>query len=71
MTALHCQEPDRVPLGEWEIDRAPKEGFLGRKIENLNDEIEFWLKAGFDYVTAPPQESWIRLKDPENRCEAD
>jgi uroporphyrinogen decarboxylase len=51
MTALRCQEPDRVPLGEWEIDKSAKEGFLGRKIENLTDEIEFWLQAGFDYVT--------------------
>jgi methylmalonyl-CoA mutase cobalamin-binding domain/chain len=52
MTALYCQEPDRVPLGEWEIDRSLKEGFLGKKIESINDEIEFWLQAGFDYVPA-------------------
>lgn len=52
MTALRCQEPDRVPLGEWEIDVGVKESFLGKKIENLNDEIEFWRQAGFDYVTA-------------------
>jgi uroporphyrinogen decarboxylase len=50
MTALNCQEPDRVPLGEWEIVQVAKEGFLGRKIENIKDEIEFWLTAGFDYV---------------------
>lgn len=50
MTALHCEEPDRVPLGEWHIDKGLKERFLGKKIESINDEIEFWLKAGFDFV---------------------
>ena len=50
MTALRCEEPDRVPLGEWEINKGAKEDFLGRKIENYNHEIEFWLKAGFDFV---------------------
>jgi uroporphyrinogen decarboxylase len=52
MTALGCEEPDRVPLGEWHVDILAKEGFLGRKIETLRDEVEFWEKAGFDYVSA-------------------
>jgi corrinoid protein of di/trimethylamine methyltransferase len=51
MTALNCQEPDRVPLGEWHVDAMPMESFLGRKIKTLQDEIEFWYSAGFDYVT--------------------
>ena len=52
MIALNCQEPDRVPLGEWYVDRLAKEGFLGRKIENLEDEVDFWVRAGFDYVSS-------------------
>ena len=51
MTTLHCQEPDRVPLGEWHVDALPKEGFMGRKIDSLKDQVEFWHIAGFDYVT--------------------
>jgi len=50
MQALNCEEPDRVPLGEWSVDILAKEGFLNKKIENLDDEIEFWVKAGFDFV---------------------
>jgi methanogenic corrinoid protein MtbC1 len=50
MTALNCQESDRVPLGDWDVDRLPKEHFLGKKIFSLQDEIEFWHTAGFDYV---------------------
>jgi len=41
MTALNCQEPDRVPLGEWHVDAMPMESFLGRKIKTLQDQIEF------------------------------
>jgi len=52
MTALHCEEPDRVPLGEWHVDALPKEGYLGRKIVSLKDQVEFWYAAGFDYVTS-------------------
>ena len=51
MTALNCQEPDRVPLGDWHVDRLPMENFLGKKISSLQDEIEFWHTAGFDYIT--------------------
>jgi corrinoid protein of di/trimethylamine methyltransferase len=51
MTTLNCQEPDRVPLGDWHVDRLPMEKFLGKKITSLQDEIEFWHTAGFDYMT--------------------
>ena len=51
MTALNCQEPDRVPLGEWHVDAMPMESFMGKKIKTLQDQIEFWHSAGFDYIT--------------------
>ena len=51
MTALNCEEPDRVPLGEWHVDPLPMENYLGRKIVTLEDQIEFWHSAGFDYIT--------------------
>jgi methanogenic corrinoid protein MtbC1 len=53
MTALNCQEPDRVPLGDFYMDHSAKERFLGKKIVTLEDEVEFWHTAGFDFVTAP------------------
>ena len=34
------------------MDKLAKEGFLGRKIETPKDEVEFWEKAGFDYVSS-------------------
>jgi len=52
MTALHCEEPDRVPLGDWHVDQRPKEAFLGRPIKTLQDYVDFWYTAGFDFVTS-------------------
>lgn len=51
MTALNCEEPDRVPLGDWHIDALPMQSFMGKKIITLKDKIEFWHTAGFDYIT--------------------
>jgi uroporphyrinogen decarboxylase len=51
MTALNCQEPDRVPLGDWHVDQLPMENFMGKKITSLQDQIDFWYAAGFDYMT--------------------
>jgi len=52
-TALFCQQPDRVPLCELIVDHEIKEKFLGKKFEPLKDlkeEVDFWIKAGYDYV---------------------
>jgi uroporphyrinogen decarboxylase len=46
---LFCQgTPDRVPLVEAGIYTAAKERFLGRPIQGLRDEAEFWAAAGYD-----------------------
>ena len=52
--ALFCREPDRVPLAELKVDRAVQSAFLGRVVESLQDEIEFWAKAGYDYIRIRP-----------------
>jgi corrinoid protein of di/trimethylamine methyltransferase len=52
LTALRCEEPDRVPLGDWHVDQRPKEAFMGKPVVTLQDYVDFWYTAGFDYVTA-------------------
>ena len=52
LKALHCEEPDRVPQGDWHVDHLPKEAFMGRSIKTLQDHIDFWYTAGFDFVTS-------------------
>jgi uroporphyrinogen decarboxylase len=43
-------EPDRVPLAEVYIDPFIKELYLGRPVKTLEDTVEFYYKAGYDYV---------------------
>jgi len=52
LKALRCEEPDRVPQGDWHVDQRPKETFLGRPVKTLQDQVDFWHTAGYDYMTA-------------------
>jgi uroporphyrinogen decarboxylase len=49
---LRQGQGDRVPLFELSIHKSIEEKFLGRKIEGLADEIDFWRTAGYDFVSA-------------------
>lgn len=50
-TALLCQgEPKRVPSFELSIDDAIKRQFLGKPVGTVAAEVEFYLKAGYDFV---------------------
>jgi len=40
----------RVPNMELVIDQEIKDGFMGRAVATLEDEIEFRYKAGYDYA---------------------
>ena len=49
--AFLCQgEPDRVPAVEYSIDGSIKARFLGRPVNTVDDEAEFCLAAGYDFV---------------------
>jgi uroporphyrinogen decarboxylase len=49
--AFLCQgEGDRVPLVELGIDKEIKERFLGHAVDTLEQDIEFWARAGYDYI---------------------
>ena len=52
MIALHCEEPDRVPQGDWHVDQRPKESFMGKPVKTLQDHVDFWYAAGYDYATS-------------------
>ena len=53
-TALLCGQPERVPLFELAVDMTVKEKFLGRPIVGLEDEIDFYREAGYDYIKLSP-----------------
>jgi uroporphyrinogen decarboxylase len=52
--ALRREEPDRVPLFEAEIAIPIQEWFLGREINSARDEVEFYIRAGYDFVPVLP-----------------
>ena len=49
-TALMSSVPDRVPLAEITIDEGAKEAFLNRTVNDLETDIEFYLRAGYDFI---------------------
>jgi len=51
---LRHEEPDRVPLFEAEVEIPIQEWFLGREIDSAEDEVEFYVRAGYDYVPVVP-----------------
>jgi len=53
-TALRREEADRVPFFEAEIAMPIQEWFLGREISSAADEIEFYIRAGYDFVPVLP-----------------
>lgn len=52
LIALHCEEPDRVPLGDWGVSQLLKNQYMGKQVNGLQDEVEFSQSAGFDFVAA-------------------
>jgi uroporphyrinogen decarboxylase len=50
-TALMGGVPDRVPIAEVTVDEGVKESFLDRKVNNLETDIEFYVRAGYDFIT--------------------
>jgi uroporphyrinogen decarboxylase len=58
LKAIFCEgETDRVPMVESGIATPIKEHFLGHRITSLQDEIEFWASAGYDFI---PLEAGLR-----------
>jgi uroporphyrinogen decarboxylase len=48
---LRQGEGDRVPLFEMSVHKDLKAAVLGRSIERLQDEVDFWRAAGYDFVS--------------------
>ena len=53
IATFNHEEPDRVPLGDFWADKEAKEAFLGKPVDDIKAEVEFWYKAGFDFVPLP------------------
>lgn len=73
--AIFFEEPDYVPIAEMVVDAEVKKAFLGKKIDetvkkegpvtvDLQENIEFWKRAGYDYINISPE---VFCKIPEIR----
>ena len=51
-------EPDRVPFIEGWIDYRVASAFLGKPIRSISDWVEFWWKAGYDFIHIVPPYSF-------------
>lgn len=49
---LRHGEGDRVPLFEISVHSSHKAAILGRPLQSLQDEVDFWRVAGYDFVSA-------------------
>ena len=54
-TVVKHQEADRVPLCEAIVGYSIMSHFLGREVQSddLASQVEFWIKAGYDFVPVP------------------
>ena len=57
-TALLRGQPDRVPIAELGVHPQVMAAYLGRPIDGPATAIEFWRRAGYDFITAWPHYNW-------------
>jgi len=50
LKAMRYEVPDRVPLAEVAVDRPLKDAVLGRPVRDVASDVEFWHRAGYDYI---------------------
>jgi len=52
ITALHHEEPDRVPLAEILVNYQIMSQLLNKTVndDTLSDQVEFWMNAGYDFI---------------------
>jgi uroporphyrinogen decarboxylase len=50
LTTIRHEEPDRVPLADFQADTALKDRFMGRPVRTIEDHVAFQAAAGFDFI---------------------
>lgn len=62
LKTLRCGNSFSIPIAELGIHPKIKEQFIGKQILELKDEIEFWYKAGYDYIKLQPKADFNPLR---------
>ncbi len=62
LKTLKREKVDYIPLAELGVHPKIKELFLSRKIKELKDEVDFWYRAGYDYIKLQPKADFNPMK---------
>lgn len=62
LKTLRREKVDFIPLAELGVHPKVKELFLSRHIEGLKDEVDFWHRAGYDYIKLQPKADFNPMK---------
>lgn len=62
LKTLRRENTNYFPLAELGVHPKIKELFLSKKINGLEDEVDFWHKAGYDYIKLQPKADFNPLK---------
>jgi uroporphyrinogen decarboxylase len=55
INVLYGGRADYIPLAELGVHPTIKARLLGRPVASMADEVDFWHRAGYDYVKLQPQ----------------
>ncbi len=50
LKTIRHEEPDRVPLADFQADTPIMDQFMGRPIRTVEDHVDFQAAAGFDFI---------------------
>ena len=62
LETLRRKNINYIPLAELGVHPKIKELFLSKKINGLEDEVDFWNKAGYDYIKLQPKADFNPMK---------
>lgn len=54
LNTLQNKKSKSIPIAELGVHPLIKQKFIGREILELKDDVEFWYKAGYDYIKIQP-----------------
>ena len=54
ITTLRCGKADYIPIAELGVHPSIKARLLGHPVRTLKDDVDFWHRAGYDYIKLQP-----------------
>lgn len=55
LNTLQNKKSTSIPIAELGVHPLIKKSVIGKEIRELKDDVEFWYKAGYDYIKLQPK----------------